>query len=65
MKREIAVKACHLYVKNHSIFRLAWLHPGIFIKWLLLNRLIDRSWSAFDFRFYLYLRLNDLKYFEK
>ena len=46
----------------HAILTLAKYFPEYYIKWSKINRKKDKSYSAKDFRFWLYLRLLDRRY---
>jgi len=46
----------------HIILTLAKYFPKHYKRWSKINRKKDKSYSASDFRFWLYLRLLDEKY---
>ena len=46
----------------HARDYLAKIFPKYLKRWLAIDRKQDKSYSAYDFRFWLYLRLLDEKY---
>lgn len=61
----ISHKAACIYWNEKLLFQkknLLKLYPEYYKKWLKIDRKKDKSWSAKDFRFWLYLRKIDEDY---